>query len=293
MGRRSKISSIVAVTTLVAVAVAAGTANPIPRWAGSWADRNHIWEVRDAESYTREPLCDVRLCGTEDGAETWHPVFRPGGFPFVRTSPMAGAVRTATIEGTSAFYWTKDAGRHWYRTVRIGGRITRRTSSFQLAGNGPYLYWHRSRKLLYRVVPWPPTIEPQCLGEWKLDFITNGTPPPEGSWGAICVGPAEDAGMRSVVAKRLNKNSFWRDFVSIRHGIESLLYPIRRRRPRLFVLQDGRAHTFRLPRPPVWRNTLALKRYRLHRLGWPQIGVSASALGRNGPYPLDTIGCVI
>jgi hypothetical protein len=290
---RSTLTSMVALTALVTAVAAVATGNPIPRWAGSWADRNHIWEERTAEGNTRENLCDAYLCGTEDGAETWHPVFRSrdaGALHFVRTSQVAGVIRIGMVDQTSDPYWTRDGGRHWYRTTRIGGRLT--GASFQLAGSGPYLYWNRSGELLYRVVPWPPRIAPQCSGEWRLDLTAGGTPPP-GSWGAICFGPAEDAGMRNIVARRLTGHSFSGDMVSVPSGIESLPYPIERRRPRLFVLQDGRARRVRLPRPPVWRKTLGLNHYRLHRLAWPQIGVSASALGRNGPYPIDTIGCVI
>jgi len=289
--------SIAFVVALAAVAVAA--AEPIPRWIGSWADGKHVWTTRDADSWAQaDPLCDANLCGTENGGATWHPLLRAQDGHFqrvVRTSATAGVVRAVVNRPLSSDpYWTPDAGRHWFRTSRIGGTLSGGIGSFQLGGNGRYLYWHRGGKVLYRVVPWPPRGTPECSGgEWRLDLTAGGTPPP-GSWGAICVGPAVDAGMRDIAAVRLTTGSFplTSDLVSIRRGVASLLYPVVRRRPKLLVVQSGTSRVLRLPRPPAWRRTKGLKGYRLHQLGWPNLGISAEALG---PTPLrtDTIGCVI
>ena len=285
------------ISIAVAVALASATiaaAGPFPRWVGSWADGTHIWATPDAESTQTEPLCDATLCGTEDGGRTWHPLLRiQDGFVqgFVRTSAKAGVVRAMSNRPVSSDpYWTPDAGRHWFRTSRIGGRL----SDGHIGGSGRYLYWHRGGKVLYRVVPWPPRETPNCAGgEWRLDLTGGGTPPP-GSWGAICFGPAVDAGMQNVVAMRLHSGSLARTsyLISIRRGIASLLDPTLRRRPRLLVVQSGTTRVLRLPRPPAWRGTKGLRNYQLHRLAWPNLGVSAEALGST-PLGLDVIGCVI
>jgi hypothetical protein len=154
----------------------------------SWAGSQYGW--------TSDPpaRCKPRLdvCATEDGGSTWHGIFRGGTFVFgvVRTSKTAGVVSTG--RQVSARFWTRDNGRHWYLTRKVG-------REFQ--GNGAYLFSIDFGPTLYRIRPWPPTARARCKGGWTGGAFD--TVPAKG--GNVCSGPAVEAGMKAVAAVTLEE----------------------------------------------------------------------------------------
>lgn len=168
------------------VALAASGARLTPD--ESWADSQHGWTAHPPARC--KPRRDV--CATEDGGATWRGIFNGGTFIFgvVRTSRTAGVVSTG--RQASARFWTRDNGRHWYRTKKIGP---------EFIGSGKYLFWIDFGPALYRVTPWPPRLEPSCRGVWTVAaFETEAA-----KGGNVCSGPAVDAGMKAVRAVRLEQ----------------------------------------------------------------------------------------
>ena len=181
----------VTVTCLTAVALmvptGAGTAAP----GESWADSQFGWTTSVPESC--KPLRDV--CATDDGGKTWHGIFNGGTFVFgvVRTSPKAGTVSTGRLESDQ--FWTRDNGRHWYRTGAIRG-------DFQ--GSGRYPFWIDYTNVLYQVRPWPPRGRAICKGIWVTSAFST-KPAPKGN---ICSGPPVEAGMHDDVVATLEDGLF-------------------------------------------------------------------------------------
>jgi hypothetical protein len=167
------------------VAVALG-ARALP--GESWVGSQYGWTT-DPPAHCK-PRRDV--CATEDGGASWHGIFNGGTFVFgvVRTSRTAGVVSTG--RQVSARFWTRDNGRHWYRTSQIG-------AEFQ--GSGTYLFWIDFGPTLYRVTPWPPRRAAKCRGVWTgAAFDTEAA-----KGGNVCSGPAVEAGMRASSAVKLEE----------------------------------------------------------------------------------------
>jgi len=147
----------------------------------SWFGSRYGWTASPPSSC--KPRRDV--CSTENGGSSWHGIFNGGTFVFgvVRTSQSAGVVSTGRQASTR--FWTRDNGRHWYRSSRIG-------PEFQ--GSGSYLFWIDNGATLHQVLPWPPTGRARCRGTWSgAAFVAS-------PGRNVCNGPAVEAGMRSSVA---------------------------------------------------------------------------------------------
>jgi hypothetical protein len=156
----------------------------------SWVGSQYGWTASPPARC--KPRADV--CSSEDGGATWHGIFNGGSFIFgvVRTSATAGVVSTG--KQVSARFWTRDGGRHWYRTARIG-------PEFQ--GSGKYLFWIDFGPTLHRVMPWPPRGKATCRGAWA-DAAFETTPARGVN---VCSGAAVEAGMRSVDAVTLEEEA--------------------------------------------------------------------------------------
>jgi hypothetical protein len=262
----------VAVLLALGCGAAAWGAGAPPRLKGSWADSRHIWATHED---LREPAaCGhlVLVCGTEDGGQTWHPLFYGGqGARPVRTSPTAGFLSMFVQADANvwAHFVTTDAGRHWYETRLLPRRF------FQVAGHGQFLYWHRTdADTIYRVTPWPPRRSPACPGPWRHA---------NEEWGRVCPQAHVPLGLRNSVAFRFAQR-YVEDSGSIPQGFAALLGPIRSRRPEVLVVRSGRARRVRLPRGRVPFSTLTVDRYDLH-VAWPTLIVTAHAElpGRRNP----------
>ena len=157
--------------------VAAPSAADAPARAGSWADADHGWSL-----YTSDLGCRPRadLCATDDGGATWHGIFNGSVSEFERTSATAGVVSV----GGDTVFWTRDAGRRWYRTTKVFGHY---------AGHGKLLF-ATSDTDLYQVGPWPPKRPVRCHGVWRAAARDDGTAGTARS--SVCSGAAADAGLR-------------------------------------------------------------------------------------------------
>ena len=262
----------------------------------SWSDAKHGWALADdvPGNACRAPSV---LCGTEDGGRTWHPVFRStewSGSRFVRTTARTGIhhIRLPSADVLHP-YWTSDAGRRWYRTTLSRIRGDDGIARFEISGHGRFLYWHMGGRVLFRVRPWPPVPTPTCRGTWRLDLTRASRPTPGARWGRICVGAAADAGMRTAVAVRLRTDRLG-ELEPILHGIVSLLEPVRKERPTLLFLRDGRMRRVRLPKARLGRDAVSLSGYRI-RASRPRIVVVATAFGPSDDERLgaEPVGCVV
>jgi hypothetical protein len=180
--RRFALVGCIAAAGLLAAAALAVRALPGESWIGS----QYGWTATPPSNC--KPRRDV--CSTENGGATWHGIFNGGTYVFgvVRTSSTAGVVSTG--RQAAARFWTRDNGRHWYRSARIG-------PEFQ--GSGSLLFWIDSGATLHRVRPWPPTAPARCRGTWSgAAFVTA-------PGRNVCNGPAVEAGMRSSDAVTLEE----------------------------------------------------------------------------------------
>ncbi len=201
----------------------------------SWADSQRGWT--SSPPARCKPRRDV--CATEDGGATWHGIFNGGTFVFgvVRTSAAAGVVSTG--RQIAERFWTRDNGRHWYRTSEIG-------SEFQ--GSGKYLFWvnlGRTQftdfaRVLYRVRPWPPTGKARCRGAWTAAAFD--TEPAKG--GNVCSGPPIEGGMRASRAVTLAAGRF-AGLANVPGGVLATVTdaPV----PRVLLYQQGRPRVVDLP----------------------------------------------
>jgi hypothetical protein len=221
---------------LVVSAVALGRVSARATPDESWADSQRGWTANPPARC--KPRRDV--CATEDGGATWHGIFNGGTFVFgvVRTSAAAGVVSTG--RQVAARYWTRDNGRHWYRTSQIG-------SEFQ--GSGKFIFSVNSgqpgpatdfAKVLYRTRPWPPTGKAKCRGPWTAAAFE--TAPAKG--GNVCGGPPIDGGMRAARVAKLVEGRF-SGLANVPGGVlatvtESSL-------PRVLLYQQGRQRVVDLP----------------------------------------------
>lgn len=195
----------------------------------SWLDSQHGWASFDAwvGAFERPSACGGELgyvCATEDGGQTWHGIFpRVGGLTVLldRMSETAGVIASLDRSG-GRYFWTRDAGRHWYQTTRVGP---------QFEGNSKYLFWSLQNKL-YQVRPWPPrgSAASSCK-QWLQTLCTK----PQ----------VVNAGMQSHVIARLDSGSFG-TLVSIPGGV---LATIRARTgpPQVLIRQGSIHRTANLP----------------------------------------------
>lgn len=292
MPRRTTILGLAG--ALLLVLTVSASAAEIPRWSGSWADVRHIWatpqDFREDFAACRPHGTRVAACGTEDGGRTWHPIMREanprlGGARPLRTSATAGVLgqRTGHRNLDIDHYWTVDAGRHWHRTSTFGRGAER------LVGHGRYLYWDVDGRTIYRIAQWPPRRRMTCPEGWRYDLADPDAPPD--AWGAVCLNPPAGSGLRSVVARRLQRG-FIRDAASIPNGAVWVLAPLERRRPVVLMMRQGRQRMLRLPRGDAPPETTRLIRLEIHA-EWPSyINVTATAFGRQANGRPLLLGCV-
>jgi hypothetical protein len=122
----------------------------------SWSDFDHAWASTGSTLYA-----------TSDGGRSWSQVFSGGSqiFRIERTSDTAGIVVTG--EPKPFTFWTRDAGRHWYRGVE----------AFSTAvGHGSQLFV-ASGAALQQLKPWPPRGAVRCHGAWRATAFGPGTNP--------------------------------------------------------------------------------------------------------------------
>jgi hypothetical protein len=111
----------------------------------SWSDFDHAWGSAGGTLYA-----------TSDAGRSWHPVFSGGTqiFRVERTSATAGIVVTGNPQPVT--FWTRDAGRHWFRG----------TEAFATAvGHGEQLFTSNG-SALEQLKPWPPRGTVRCRGAW-------------------------------------------------------------------------------------------------------------------------------
>jgi hypothetical protein len=278
------------------LAVADGARTKIPRWQGSWADSRHVWlpagQFRAGYGTCERPAV---ACGSEDGGITWHPILRFSNTGFGvtgvwRTSPRAGVLSVldrASFRGWR-YFWTVDAGRHWFRTRLLGNR------GLLMAGRGRFLYWRphdwppTSWKTLYQTKPWPPPNRPRCAEPWVYDLGDPDAPPSE--WGAVCLAPDSSEGFHTVVAHRLRKG-FFRDLATIPGGAVATIAPIHNRRPKVLMIRFGKRQLLRLPKGRMPQETESLTMVSVSAQ-WPRIMVDAIAWGEPAKYHDTLLGCV-
>jgi hypothetical protein len=176
---------------VVAACLLSGVVLAVEAWAlpaESWVGSQYGWTATPPLGC--KPPRDV--CSTEDGGASWHGIFNGGTFVFgvVRTSASAGVVSTG--RQLSARFWTRDNGRHWYSTRRIG-------PEFQ--GSGRYLFWISFGRRLYQVRPWPPRGRARCRGVWAAGAFETVA----AKGGNVCSGRAVEAGMKSSVVATLDE----------------------------------------------------------------------------------------
>jgi alpha-tubulin suppressor-like RCC1 family protein len=185
----------------------------------SWVDAAHKqgWIIsRRCTPRPRRWLHSQTLCATDDGGRHWRPIFSTaaaGGAEYesewiasaLRWSARAGIVSVTSEQPLATpagdyhqEWWTRDGGRHWYRTSvlsavsnpsqppgQIGirfsrGRIHGRAALYATAAAGSF-----------RIAGWPPEGATRCSGHWQGY--------PYGYWPTypynICAGNPVDAGM--------------------------------------------------------------------------------------------------
>ena len=209
---------------VVPLAFSAGTAS-----TESWIGAQYGWTAR--------PAADCRpmraVCSTENGGATWHGIFNGGSIVFgvARTSPTAGVVSTGNQQ--SVRFWTRDNGRHWYRSSQIG-------REFQ--GSDSYLFWHNVDGLLRQVRPWPPRGVARCRGVWTNSaFSTRRV-----RGGNVCSGPAVDAGSRSVVVTRVD-NGRLASLANVPAGVIAAVTGATNNIPQVLLYRRGSANVIALP----------------------------------------------
>jgi hypothetical protein len=244
--------ALIAVGTVAALGAAAALgARALP--GESWVGSQYGWTTDPPERC--KPRRDV--CATEDGGASWHGIFNGGTFVFgvVRTSRTAGAVSTG--RQVAERFWTRDNGRHWYRTRKIG-------PEFQ--GSGTYLFWIDFGPTLYRVNPWPPGAKARCRGAWTAAaFDTKAV-----KGGNVCSGAPVDAGMRSSAVVRLEEGKL-AGLSNIPGGVIATVTasPV----PRVLIYRLGRPRVVDLPAAGALQPCVGFNSEPI--VSWPRITVLA------------------
>jgi hypothetical protein len=248
----------------VAVALLSGVATFVAfdAWAipeESWVGSQYGWTA------VPPPACKParNVCSTEDGGRSWHGIFDGGTFVFgvVRTSASAGVVSTG--RQLSARFWTRDNGRHWYRTRRIG-------PEFQ--GSGKYLFWISFSRTLYQVRPWPPRGRALCRGVWAASAFS----PVAAKGGNVCSGRAVEAGMRATGVATLDQGTF-AALANVPGGIIATIDSAGTTAPpRILLHRRGRSSSVELPAASGMVLCHGFGREPL--VAWPRIAVFGCAV---------------
>ena len=197
--------------------------------SGSWVDSDHGWDAR--------PDCHPfgYVCSTENGGRTWHGIYVGGLIGnFVRTSVTAGAVG----DQEAGTLWTRDNGRHWYRTTRLG-------SPYALWRADPGRFYAGAGNAIRLVEGWPFRGRARCRGHWSAN--TGGYPPGTGHGRLprnVCIGAAVNARLRLRKVVDLG-DTYVDDFAVIPGGVAGMARADARTNPdalsflRLFVWKNG------------------------------------------------------
>jgi hypothetical protein len=216
------------------------------------------------------------ICSTENGGRTWHQVFQ-GMWPdyfsaYVRTSRRAGVIslsRDDSLPKTlrNNVFWTRDNGKHWYETTRIGLYPT---------GRGEALYWlPRHGRLLYEVRGWPPRQPVRCRGFFAR-HPRDQRPRKDGN---ICVGAPADAGMRSRLVARITAEESWVRFSFLRvipDGVTALVAG--KRQLQVLVRRHSANELVVLPEPDAPGVIVADS----FDVQWPDLRATARVLDNRG-----------
>ena len=269
-GRRVRILVLTGLPLLAISAVALGGIGARATPDESWADSQRGWTASPPARC--KPRRDV--CATEDGGATWHGIFNGGTFVFgvVRTSATAGVVSTG--RQVAERFWTRDNGRHWYRTSQIG-------TEFQ--GSGKYLFWMFTN-VLYRVRPWPPTGMARCRGPWTAAaFETQAA-----KGGNVCGGRPVEGGMRSLPAVKLEAGQF-SGLANVPGGVLATVTDSPA--PRVLLYQQGRPRVIDLPAAGALAPCTGFNREPI--VTWPRItvlGCTGSSGNPSGGWLSDDAG---
>jgi len=238
--------------------LAAFTAALLLAASGSWVDSQHGWDARTG----CRPF--GYLCSTENGGRTWHGIYVGGLIAnYVRTSVTAGVVAD-TDSGT---FWTRDNGRHWYRTTRLGDQyaLWRADSQRFFIANG-------SRISL--VAGWPPHGRARCRGHWSAN--TGGYPPGTGHGRLarnVCIGAAVNLDLRVLKVVTLD-DAFVDDYAVVPGGVAGMAQFDARTNPdapyvlRLFVWRNGSLRSQSVQLPP---HTRLNSDYYVFAARWPDL----------------------
>jgi hypothetical protein len=222
---RTLVLTVLLLLAIAAVALGGVGAQATP--GESWADSQRGWTASPPARC--KPRRDV--CATEDGGATWRGIFNGGTFVFgvVRTSRAAGVVSTG--RQVSARFWTRDNGKHWYLTRRVG-------PEFQ--GSGAYLFSIDFGPRLTRIRPWPPAAKARCRGVWTGGAFD--TAPVNG--GNVCSGPAIEAGMKATTVVTLEEGKLG-GLANVPSGVIATVTssPV----PRVLIYRLGRPRVVDLP----------------------------------------------
>jgi hypothetical protein len=262
MRRELVLAALVALaSTSVALALPADVSRPVSVYG--WADAQHGWS-------SNPPACRpaADLCATEDGGRTWHGIFNGGTFIFanVRTSTRAGFVSTGRTESTE--FWTRDNGRHWYRTGQVRGFAR---------GSGRYLFWSEYREVggvLHQVTPWPPREPVRCLKWARGAFGEPYGTRPSGPF-SVCAGGPREAGMHSREVFRLPPGQNFGLLHSVPGGVAALVRGSGTRGLFLRRLETNRL--LALPPPPAPQPPDFALRSSTLLVSWPDLFLAERA----------------
>jgi hypothetical protein len=280
------------VLCVVSATVPAGLASAQARESRvSWADPAHQYGWTDATSggpIVLDAAPDVPcrganrgsgstyICSTENGGRTWRRVFQ-GGWPdyfsaYVRTSRVAGLValsREDSLPKTlrNNIFWTRDNGKHWYETTRIG---------LYSEGRGRSLYWlPRHGRVLYKVDGWPPRRPVRCPGFW-VRHPRDQHPRRDGN---ICVGGPVNAEMRARPVARIGDEPTWVHFSFLAVIPDGVIALVSGAQPfRVLIRRDGVNRLVALPEPDA-PGAIVADRFEVR---WPSLLATGRVIDNRG-----------
>ena len=241
-------------------ALVAALALTAPAGAGfglqSWADLDHGWAVSGTAVYS-----------TDNGGGSWRPIFYGGNqiYRVERTSASAGTVVSGNSHTTA--FWTRDGGKHWYRTSdEIGNAV----------GHGGLLF-SSSGSVLLQERPWPPRGIVRCHGTWwgtAFGPATSSKTPRN-----VCSGPAP-SGVRSQKVYTLAKDTQIASdtLTPVPAGIAAVGVDGSPRARPLEVLMFRNGRGLETPLPSAGPPDAGFSGLRLEA-AWPSLTVQADAAG--------------
>jgi hypothetical protein len=183
--------AVVVAAALLALTASASTSTAVDKrpQKTSWADARHLhgWAVerRDATVCAakrfRPAIRHYKLsaiCATENGGKSWRPILyttRTVIPSLVRTSLGAGIVVAGYWKRQN--YWTRDDGKHWYRTTVVQPPGFFFSPTFEQTTNGLYFRAYSSNGRLgeeihtatFRLNGWPPKGALDCESRQVCD----------------------------------------------------------------------------------------------------------------------------